>query len=83
MTYEKQPLGLTTLFLLDSPESGGDTIFAEYVLPSVDLRTPSLSIDVLFFATCSMREAYNRLSKPMQEFLEGLDAVSVSSVLPC
>lgn len=29
-----------------------------------------------------MREAYNRLSKPMQEFLEGLDAVSFSSILP-
>lgn len=86
MTYEKQPLGLTTLFLLDSPESGGDTIFAEYVLPSVDLRAPSLYIDIhfsVYFATCSMREAYNRLSKPMQEFLEGLDAVSVSYVLPC
>lgn len=29
VSYEAQPLGLTTLFLLDSPASGGDTIFSD------------------------------------------------------
>jgi alpha-ketoglutarate-dependent taurine dioxygenase len=54
VSYEAQPLGLTTLFLLDSPTSGGDTIFSD------------------------QREAYARLSPPVQAFLDGLDAVRPS-----
>lgn len=51
VSYEIQPPGVTSLFLIEFPESGGDTLYAD------------------------MREAYNRLSKPMQEFVEGLSAV--------
>ena len=31
VSYELQPPGLTTLFLLEAPETGGDTIFASQV----------------------------------------------------
>ena len=29
VTYELQPPGLTTLFLYDTPESGGDTLYID------------------------------------------------------
>jgi sulfonate dioxygenase len=31
VSYEEQPPGLTTLFLLDKPNTGGDTLFASQV----------------------------------------------------
>ena len=31
MSYERQPPGLTTFFLLDQPKTGGDTLFVSQV----------------------------------------------------
>jgi sulfonate dioxygenase len=50
VSYEQQPPGTTALFLLDKPETGGDTLFASQVelynrlSPELQKRLEGLSV---------------------------------------
>lgn len=65
VTYEKQPPGLTTLFLFDSPPAGGDTAYVSQV-EAYNRLSPSFAayLETLQVIHSGVEQAnYSRLGK--------------------
>jgi sulfonate dioxygenase len=70
VTYEQQPPGLTTLFLYDTPGSGGDTGYVSQVGEQSCWPWHAISTYADYIP-----EAYNRLSPSLRAYLETLSVV--------
>jgi hypothetical protein len=66
VTYEEQPPGLTTLFLFDSPPSGGDTAYASQVGQSLVVVELELTLLQKLTSVCHRPSA--RTWKPSMSF---------------